>query len=183
MDYEKNPEKAVEGADEVLVYLPGPDSAPDSPVPTIFEKPAAKKEAAAPEIKVDPLTLKALKDAKSSGEMVWEVDAFFNLDLIGDDQDRPYWLRTVIVAHRASGFIFRINVIEPEAGTCEAVAQNIFETIKKYDQKPSELHIRDAVLSKALGPIARELGISVKLKKQLPVIMKIKKEMSGSLHP
>lgn len=184
VERKKNPEKVEKNKDGLLTYLPRVDIAEDSAVPTIFEKPETKKEKAPPKIiEVDPFTLKALKDAKSGMGLVWEVDAFFNLGMTVGDRDRPYWPRMVVVADHASGFLFNLQMVGPEANTCEAIARILFETIKKHGQKPSELHIRDADLSKALDPIAAKLDISVKVKKRLPAVLMVKDHLSRNFHP
>jgi hypothetical protein len=115
--------------------------------------------------------------------LVWEADAFFNLGTTVGDRDRPYWPRMVVVADHASGFLFHLELIGPEVDPYEAIARTIFDTIKKHGQKPSELHIRDAVFSKALAPMAKELGILVKVKKRLPAILMIKDHLSRNFHP
>lgn len=184
VECEKNPEKVGENRGGLRTYLPGVDIAEDSPVPTIFEKPETKAKKAAPKIvEVDPFTLKALKDAKPGMGLVWEVDAFFNLGMPVGDRDRPYWPRMVVVADHASGFLFNLEMVGPEADTCEAIARILFETIKKHGHKPSELHIRDADFAKALAPIAGKLDISVKVKKRLPAALMVKDHLSRNFHP
>jgi hypothetical protein len=106
---------------------------------------------------------------------MWEIDAFYTPAPV-DGINRPFFPYTFLCADQSSGFILGTVLAEPSTWQTE-FPKTFLDSVEKHKLLPHELSFRKEELRELFEPLANQLGIEVKLTKQLPAVDHAKREL------
>ncbi|HUG12789.1 MAG TPA: hypothetical protein VMM36_17365 [Opitutaceae bacterium] len=98
-----------------------------------------------------------------------EFDIVHTLNPVGD-RSRPYFPRLALMADRRSGFIYAMDLAEPETPWEDLVRKTWAKALQSVQGRPERLHVRRPEWMKALRPLAEACGVKLHLHESLPAI-------------
>jgi hypothetical protein len=141
-----------------------------------WQKPDLVKERELSAAAVDELRIRKIKINARPVDMIWEVDFFYSPAPVAETGGRPYFPEAIMIADSDSGFIFGIELANPDE--CGRVfAARLLTAIEEAAMIPSAILAKNEAVMKLFGPLALHLGIDVRLVKKLPVIENARRGM------
>lgn len=117
---------------------------------------------------VDEVALRRVKKKCKLVPMIWEMGSFYTTDLIVNDPDkeRPCIPIHLLIVDKESRFIFGSALATPQRFYQDSF-DNLVKSFETCGFIPREIHIKDPELLKILEPIKVELGITVRVVKNI----------------
>jgi len=163
---------------EILVYnvMPGSPAKLTSgwePRPVVERKPI-------PTLPIDLKRISALGSRKLKPDSPWEAGIFFLPSPLLDSK-RPYFMRVAAVCQQSTGHAFGGEVLPPEAGDAQSLAEAILSSVEKSGFLPEVIYVGDEDVAVALEPLINSIRSSIRYLEKLDVILFMKEEMSREL--
>lgn len=173
--YDENP-VAVEPTQQgsYLVYMPEDTGGETSSFQRQWLKPEPHTKPEAPQIPIDKVRVRRIKEKAQFSGNIWEVDFFFMSGARVLDGERPYFPRLITVADQSSLLILFVEVINLKVSPYAALQEGLLAAIEKHRIYPQEIRVKDEISWDVLKPLADSLGIRLRLDKNLPAIMEFK---------
>ncbi|MGH9793198.1 MAG: DUF7309 domain-containing protein [Candidatus Acidiferrales bacterium] len=109
--------------------------------------------------------------------VVLEVDHFHGAGMIGDRNQRKACFRMALAVDAQTAFAYPPELSLPSASTGEALANVVLNAIESGRMLPREIRVGNAAYMPVLDPIARALGVSVRVHKSLRALEFTKKHL------
>ncbi len=111
-----------------------------------------------------------LKGKAISPDFLWEAATFLIPEQIIFDSDRPYFLRSVMLAEHDSGLIIDAEPVPSSSCPYLSLRNEVISNLEACEQLPSGILVRNANAFNVLAPILKPLGIKLELRPFLPAI-------------
>jgi len=164
----KNPDLLVPSDDSQFFFrLPEPNSNPvEWSDKWLVPEPAQKKEL--PKLILDEIQFAAEKAKVKHIDLVWEMDLLV-LPMPIDDRDRPYFMRTFMVADQKSRYMLAAEPMDPFEYP-SLLLSRIVKIIAITRIMPKTIHFCSADLRSLLTEPLQKMGIEARFVNELPVI-------------
>lgn len=103
-----------------------------------------------------------------------EADCFFALAMIGEKNERKSCAHVGLVTDAASGFLFKPLLEMPSQSSGEILMNVFLDAVETAGRLPAEVRVSREECAIFLEPLARQLGISVRVVKSLPSLERAK---------
>lgn len=143
------------------------------PLPRLQPQPLAA-------LRLDVSKIQAILARSPRPDSSWEADVFA-APMVINDRERPYIPLNVLVAQQVSGFIFDVQVEDPESEPAQMLADAILRAIERHGWLPSDVRVRDGELAAALAPLAKALGVPIREARPLQSIDQARRGMQAFL--
>lgn len=127
-------------------------------------------------VRLDPARMKRLRAKQTLPDTPWEVDVRVAPGATMD-RERPYLMRLGIACQQSSGFVFAFETGPPEIAPHQLLADVVCTSIENHGFLPGTIYVKSAPESTALGPLAAELGFTLRTKSKLETIDMVTSEM------
>ena len=108
---------------------------------------------------------------------VLEVDHFYGGGMIGGRFERKTCVRTVLVIDAATGFLLPPVLGTAPDATGDLLVRAVLGAIECGRLIPLDVHVKDSDSVILLGPLARELGFTLKIAESLPALEYAKRQL------
>ncbi len=122
---------------------------------------------------VDEVTAAILAKLPRQSAVVLEVEAFCGIGSIaeGGEDGCPWLVKAALAAESESGFIAGMELGKSPGDTLEAIAGRAFVGgMKKLGVRPGAVHLKNRRVAESLAALAAQLGIPLKLCRELPAV-------------
>ena len=122
---------------------------------------------------VDEVTAAILANLPRQPSVVLEVEAFCGGGAItdGGENGRPWMVKAALSAAAGSGLIAGMELGKSPGDTLEAIAgRGLVGAMKALGVRPGAVHLKSRRAAESLAALAAQLGIPLKLRRELPAV-------------
>jgi len=124
--------------------------------------------------------INAILARKPKSDSPWEADVFYLPSTI-HDRERPYYMRLVVVCQQSSGFVFVAEASLPESSVPQLLADGICSSVERHGLLPETIFVKRGEEAAALAPLAKALGVTIRVRKKLDAVQMLKEDMMDRL--
>ncbi len=139
-----------------------------------WKEPARLSEPMA--ISSDISTLEKIQETIPLSSNIWEIDYFYILKPVRENQERPYFPRMMLCADHGTGMILFFHMAEISSRGREEFIEEFIGKLENFEALPGKILVKENGFA-LLESIAVKLGIAIKKVPDLPVMNEVRVHM------